>query len=504
MNEEAKNSPAPQENSPVQGQPNRPRKAHSRAKRPAWVKKVTVVLAVCALGVAAYLIVPEIASSASLEKIQQDLVDVRGRLSEAVSARSRAEQALEKAKGDLEGAVGRLQVAEADVAAHKVKVTAGEKFIAQLTTKLDEANRVQAETAQQLAAVSKDKAQAESNAAEAKRRTEAMGTELAAAQATALELGEARKSLQSANASLSSELKSTQSHRDNLTRMLDVLSFGNAAALPPKPSSWPGERPVTEKELIAHMGHPSVSFGKGQQMEMKWDSKHSAWLADGIVTQIDGKPVTRALLTSVASHHPKPIPAPGAWRVEQGQDLHYAELVSMFGRPERVAGTGKGFTAWWTIGAWARTVHATVAEGVVTEFDGRPVNPAACCELVRHRAQAYKTASGTVQAEVAAAREFYKRAGGIIGEELAKEAQRLRRDGITLRGWKLAPFESVGTWVARTSALADTTTLRAAVDCTWVALDGEETTMRRFVVLRTVSKPEGLQRAEYAIFVGRE
>ena len=118
MNEDAKNSPAPQENRPAQGQPDRPQKPHSRAKRPAGVKKVTIFLGVCVLGVAAYLIVPEIASSASLEKAQQDLQDVRARLSEAVAARTQAEQALEQTKADLEGAVGRLQVAEADVAAH--------------------------------------------------------------------------------------------------------------------------------------------------------------------------------------------------------------------------------------------------------------------------------------------------------------------------------------------------------------------------------------------------
>ncbi len=75
---------------------------------------------------------------------------------------------------------------------------------------------------------------------------------------------------------------------------------------------------------------------------------------------------------------------------------------------------------------------------------------------------------------------------------------------MTLREWNLGSLDSVATWIGRTNAPPGSMALRGTVDCTWANASGETTIIRRFVVVRMVSRPEGMERAEYAIFVGRE
>lgn len=504
MSQEAKDSSTPPQSKPPQStppklQPNKPAEAQNEPRRPWWLnKKVVVALAVCGVVAAACLIVPQMARSASLER------DLRQQLSAAASARNALEQELAKANAELVDAAGQIQSAEADVAAHELKVDAAEQFIDQLAEQLEVSQQANEQALAQLEAAERAGDEAKAEATQLGRRAQALSSELAAVQTDARKLREARLGRQAANTRLSGKLRYNLAESADLRRLVDALRFGEPQATLPEPSAWPGEKPITGKQLISFMGQPSVSFKKGRRVEMKWGRKHTAFAIDGIVIEIDGEVATHAVMMSAASYRPAAAPAPARWLAGRGERLHYADLVSMFGQPERVAGTGRLFTAWWTIGAWARRAHATVAEGVVTEFDGRPVDPAVCCELVRHRAQAYKTANVHVQIEVAVARDFYKQAAEIVAAELAKEADKLRRDGVTLRRWKLAPFDSVGAWIAPTNAPAGSMTLRATVDCTWALPDGGETTLRRYAVVRMVSTPEGQQRAEYAIFTGRD
>ena len=193
-----------------------------------------------------------------------------------------------------------------------------------------------------------------------------------------------------------------------------------------------------------------------------------------------------------------------AWRVEKGQSLHYADLVGMFGPPERLAGTADAFTAWWCVGAWARSAAAKVVEGTVTEFDGRAASPEACCELVRQRTEAYAQATDAVKVESAAARACYDHAAAAVAAEMRKQAAALARDGLTLTTWRLASFDSAGTCVAPLRNPLGSYTVRAAVDCNYVLQDGQASSKRRFVAVTVTPKPEGPQTADFALFAPRD
>jgi len=172
----------------------------------------------------------------------------------------------------------------------------------------------------------------------------------------------------------------------------------------------------------------------------------------------------------------------------------------MFGRPDGTAGTGRDFTAWWCVGAWGRTATAKVVDGVVKEFDGRAADPAGVCELVRQRSQAYRQ-PGQEAAEDA--RKYYERAAWVVGEDLKREAAFQARDGWNLKQWSLAPFDSVGCWMAPVDPVGGAMTLRAVVRCTWVNDNGSVRRDQRYVVVTLTPGPDGLEQTEYAIFQPR-
>lgn len=74
----------------------------------------------------------------------------------------------------------------------------------------------------------------------------------------------------------------------------------------------------------------------------------------------------------------------------------------------------------------------------------------------------------------------------------------MAKDGWTLTAWRMAPYESVATWVGPNSARAGVMTVRSAVDCTWTAQDGTTNTQRRYVVI-TLTGPNA-EPIDYAIF----
>ncbi len=498
MNDEMERTENEQSAPPAMPAANQPGSGESRPPRGAWLKKaLPVVLVAVAFGAAGFLIGPAAASSDSLEQAQQNLRDLHQQVAEAVAARAGLRSELVKLKAELTSASQRVQDAEAAQAASKANLAVAEQSVAQLSVKLKQAEQASAPIQTKLAASQKA-------ATSAKSRAEALTVELTSARDQAKQLQQAGNTLQASNAKLSTDLKSQRAVSGRLERLLGLLDLGDASSEPLGQSAWPAEMPVTEKELMWCMGQPSVSFNKGRDVEMKWGGKHAATVADGMVTTIDGKSATRSMLASVAPKVPATVAAPGPWSVGQGQALDYADLASMFGRPERVAGTGKNFTASWRVGAWGRWASATVADGVVTSFDSKAVSPAACCELVRHRAEAYRNADQAVGAQVALAREAYKLAAGAVADELAKEARSLKRDGVALKEWKLAPFDSVGTWVGRTNVGGGATVVRAAMECTWTSMGGEDTTQRRFVVVTMAERAGRLRSQHCAIFAGRD
>ncbi len=398
MSENVKDSSQPRPADSAQPAPSRPTQASKQPRKPFWKRRIAGLMVLCALAVAAYLIVPQIAESASLQQVQQTVDQLRGQLAEASTARAKLAAETSAAKAELKEAVQRAKSAEADVAAHKLKASAAEKFISELSAKVDEINQAKEQIRKELLQTGERAEQAKADAAQAAQRAQDLSNELASTRKTVQQLSEARRTLEAAKASLTAQLQGSEERSTDLRRLVSSLAFGEPAQ-PEKPSLWPLEKPITQMDLVAWIGEPTVAFEKGRETEIKWGDQHTAAVVDGVASQIDGRMATWSLLTSLAAYHPSPMSPPAEWRVARGGKLHFADLVSMFGQPERVAGTGNQFTAWWTIGAWARKASATVAEGVVTEFAGKPVNPELCCELVRHRAQAYKTPSEAVQAE---------------------------------------------------------------------------------------------------------
>ena len=264
------------------------------------------------------------------------------------------------------------------------------------------------------------------------------------------------------------------------------------------------EMPITRWELARCLGQPTLSFAKGRVLTIRWGKGHTARTVDDVVTDINSKPACRESLATAAGARPWAPSQPGQWRLSKDEPLHYVDLVAMFGKPEKIGGSAARFQACWTVGAWARVVSATVANGVVTEFGGREADPVACCELARHRSEAYKSATPAVNVSTARAHESYRRACRAIAQQLKDEANILARQGLRLAKHSVAPFESVGVWIAPSDGPGDPMTVRAAVDCTWVKQDGTTAEQRRYVVVTLAGRGEKREASEFAVLTPGE
>ncbi len=496
----AQNQASPAADTEAQQAPTKPRKSSSSS----WPRRILPTLIICgALAVAAYLIVPRVATSESVEfteALEQSSEQLSRMLAQAKTLRAE----LKQVKADLAEARTRAEAAEKAAEAKSAELEAAQQRQVGLSRSLEEALQAGEPMRKDLEAARESAAKAEAAADQASKRVEGLTGELAMARQRAEKLGKVNTAIQAARANVVSSLKATRSAMAETKRFLAALEFGDPQAAEPERSLWPGEMPITEKELVWCLGTPSVSVQKDNTVRMHWGTDHVAWLVDGVATEIDGKPAVRALLASKGVERLDAVAPPGPWRFGEGKSLHYADLVGLFGHPERVAGSGSQFTAWWTVGAWARGVSATVEEGVVARFDGGQVDLACCCGLVRHRARAYQNAGKAVQAEVAAAKAFYGQAAAVVAKDLTRKAERRQIDGVTLKAWKLAPFDSVGVWIAPMASRTGAMTLRGALDCTWVQQDGSESTERRYVVVSMVRAEGDLQPVECAVFDGRD
>ncbi len=470
----------------------------SAPKGPSPVRRLLTVLLVAALfGAAGYLVVPRSARSA-LSEADESLRTTKAQLEQTRQARQELSEDLAKTRAELTEA--RTQLAELENSGKAVsgEVEAAKAKIADLESNLGVSKGL-------LRSVKKDVADA---------RREALANEQAADQARTLageleqklngiveqrdDLAKVRQQLLDEQARLTGALATQKRLGTDLTRLLSVLEVGKADHAPVAASA-PGERPITAKELRYWLGQPTVVVQKATGTKMHWGAEHTAIAIDGVVTEIDGKPAVRQLLAGMAKITPTKAGAP--WRIAKDQPVRYVDLLAMFGRPDGTTGMGDEFQAWWSVGAWARTATAKIVNGVVTEFDGRQASPALLCELVRHRAEAYHTPN---RSAAAAARFFYNQAVGVIEEHLTHEAMLQARDGWTLTEWKLADFDSVGTWVAPTKTPVGAMTMRAAVVCTWVAGDGRVSTQQRYVVVTLGSTPKGVKKEDFAMFAPRQ
>ncbi len=473
--------------------------SESKKSIPSWMKTAAPVVAVAVVfGVAGYFITPRSAQSA-LQNSARRLGDVQNRLEKTVAEQKKLDKQLSDTRTELASTVARAAAAAEAAEAEQAKVAAAEKFIAKLNAKLDQEKAANEPLAKGLAEAKKLAADSQTQADQARSRGDALATELLAARAEKERLDKSGSALLSDRSRLADSLASQQQTSAELKRFLAVLEMGKQQPDWTAPTTQgTSEMPITTGELIRRMGYPSLTFQRLDHVEMKWDDKHTVRATDGLVTQIDGKPASRAALSLSPAVRPT-----GDWRIARGEKVYYADLVAVFGRPDRVAGTGGQFQACWTVGAWARQVSATVIDGLVTQFAGRSADGAICCELVRHRTVAYKSADRAVQAD-AAAGEAYKRTFTVVGLSLDEEAARKAHDGVKLVRWNVAPLESVGAWVGPANASAGSTTVRAWVDCTWAESDGSKTDERRYVVVTLFGMDQKTESAECTIFASRD
>jgi len=463
-------------------------------------KLLLSVLAAVLFGVVGYLIVPQSAKS-TLKQVDQTLQDTRAQLARARAAQRKLAAEFKEVSDQLAEARRRIQALAESEKSAKSKVAAAEKFIAELNAKLESARQETAPLREQLAAA---RQAAEKYRAQVKKHASSLQQlqrRLQEVSAQRQQLAAARESLAAEKARLERSLGQERRVKGALVRLLGALDVGRSGR-PPSPPRSPGEMPITVKELEYWMGQPSMTVQEGDRLTMRWGGRHVATAVSGLVTSIDGKPATRAVLASAAPVQPAVGALSGPWRWSSDQTVHYADLVALFGRPEGTSGTGRNFTAWWPVGAWGRTAVARVADGVVKLFDGRPADGEALCRLVPQRGEAY---SRPDQAALEAARRCYKDAAGIVGQYLRRQAELRARDSWHLQKWQLAPFDSVGTWIAPTRVPAEGMTMRAALSCTWVAEDGRVEVQRRYVVV-TISSASaaGSRQEDFAIFEPRD
>lgn len=474
---------------------------------PSWMKKAGPALAVAAVfGVAGYFITPRNAESA-LRQSERNLGDAQRRLKQAVASQKKLEKQLSRSGEELAVAVERAATVAKVAEAQKAKLSAAEKFIVQLSAKLDQAKVANVPLLNSLAEAKKVAAGHKADVEKARTEAKNLTTKLSAAQVEKQKLDKANSALQADRTRLTASLASQKQASAELKRFLASLGLGEETPgrSIPATAQTPSEMPITTGELFRLMGYPSLTLEYSNYVEMKWDGRHTVRATDGLVTTIDGNAASRTALASAAVVRSSASAAPGQWRIRRGQKVYYADLVAMFGRPDQVAGSGGQFQACWSVGAWARRVSATVVDGVVTKFAGRPADGAVCCELARHRIGAYKSAGRAVQANAAAARAAYNRAVSVVGGRLAARADlRARDDGVKLVRWNMAPLDSVGTWVGPANASAGSATVRAWVDCTWAAMDGATTDERRYVVVTLFGKNQQIASAECAIFASRD
>jgi len=452
---------------------------------PGAKRLLSIILAAAVFGVAGYLIAPRSAHSSPTEADASQLVQAQKKFQVAQSELRKLAQKVADADAELAELKSKLGEAVATETAATAKVAAVEKHIVSLSAQLQTAKTANGPMERKLAAAMKHADKCRAQADDAIKKGAELTKALQAATAKRDALAAERKKLLSREAELEKALASHIDQSSSMRRLLNALNMG------PIPTGeaaiGPAEMPLTARELTRAIGNPTLTFQSSAGLEMRWAGEHSATSVDGVVTLIDGKPASRSALAGIAAVPSRVQRPPAAWRLSSKQTLHYADLVELFGKPEQLAGSGNRFMAWWSVGAWARQASATVVNGIVTKFDGKPVDPGALCTLVRHRPQAYRDGgkSLAVKGVWSSATACYTFAAeNILPKRLKEESVQSARDGRHLATWELAPLSSVGTWAAWTdSPDLGGVTLRAALTLNWKDEDGAETTERRYVII---------------------
>lgn len=381
-------------------------------------------------------------------------------INELTSARTLAEQQAKDLAEKLQIVQEQLKQARADADGQAESLAAAEDAVADLTFRLEQSGNSSAPLQTELDKAKSALTEAAGQLAQANQKLEGLDTKLADARRQMGTLQEEQRQFAATKEALSTGLRSQSQIAAQWRDLAGALDFGPAAQT--TAANKPGEMPITVWELTAYAGQPTVSFQDGSKLDVQWGTAHRATLVDQVVTTIDGKPASRSLLPRTQAQITGQTPAP--WRLGGSAEVRFADLAAMFGRPTKLTGTGDNFTATWQFGAWGRSATAKVTSGVVVEFDGRPTDGPTLCNLVRQRAVAYAPDQKAAGEWAEACRTTYRQAATAIGEQIKQEAVRQSQDGVTLKNYALAPFDSSGSWVGPGVGGA---TVRTLVSTTW-------------------------------------
>jgi hypothetical protein len=436
------------------------------------------------------------------QRNEQSLRDTTRQLGEVALAKAKLQDQLKEAGGKVEDLTAQLSSSQQMQTAqqqtlqqYQTKAEQAEQTLAALRT-AQEPLVQQVEQAQQLATLKQQEAAVATKAAEE------FSAQLNQADEQRENLSQDYETARQEKVQLTDELHQQKQTAQQLTALLECLEVQKGHLKTARKAS-PAEPPVTAKELISAMGTPAMTSEKDRVVRLAW-SQHSADVRGGVVEVLDGRPCSRRQLLASGARLPEALPPAEGYRLSKGGSLLYSDMVGLFGKPEAVEGTGRGFTASWAIGAWSRLATATVLDGVVTKFDNRDVDPEEICQLVRQRLAAYPNKVEATQRLCTASEGFYNEAKKWIAQELQRDMSIQRREGLTLKSWSIGDFNSVNTWIAPTTFGPEAMTMRTTLDCTWEAAGGKTTTTRQYAVVTLSLQGAQPTPIECAIFQGRD
>jgi hypothetical protein len=459
---------------------------------------IVLLLLLGGLGVAGYFIVPQVAESALVDK--DELVNTQARTAELKAEKLALEDKIALLRRRLERSAEDVEAAEARAEDQARKLDEAEMYNSRLTEEIEDYRRLVDEKEAELARFREELMAVSAEAAQFEKQARELGFDNAGLTGRVEDLGGRVEALSARNDALDADLAALRADHEDFRRMLGLLEVGSGSV--PAECDRSAQMPVTCKELTAVLGTPEVSISQSDQLLMRWGSGRRARSQAGVVLSVDDTPVDRPSLLTVGGEVLGRAQPAAPWRLagEEGS-ISFVDLVDLFGRPEGVTGSGDDFHAWWTVGAWAQKAAARVVEGQVVAFAGRPADADLVCRLVPQRRQAYQPDNDLAANIAAECRQAYRQAVKLIREEYEARSAVLARDGIRLTRCEVAPFETVGAWVAPSDVVANAYTVRAAVDCTWTRPDETSETTRQFVVVTLIpgQKPE---LKEFALMAG--
>lgn len=469
------------------------------SKHRVWGRVGVLVAMAAAFGVLGWLAGPPRTTKAALQN-EQRLVETKHQLDEAAQAKAKLQQQLRETSNKVDELADQLNSTQQ---LQEVQQKALDDYKARADRAAQELTAAQAAKeplARQIELAQQAAQQVREQAAATGKMAEELNAKLTQVDSEKSQIAQDLETARQEKLRLAEELSQQKRSSEQANALLDCLDVRKGQVRLSKKHN-PADPPVTAKELIAALGAPAITSEKDRVVRMEW-SQHVADVRGGMVESLDGRPCSRQMMLEAGSHLPQALAPAEPYRLQKGESVSYSDMVSLFGKPEAIEGTGRNFNASWAVGAWARNAVAVVSDGIVTKFDGKDADPEEICQLVRQRANAYPNKAEATKRLSTSAQEFYTEAKKHLGQEVLRDISVQRHDGLTLKSWSIGEFNSVNTWIAPTTFAPDAMTMRTTLTCTWEASGGKTSTTRQYAVVTLAPQNGQYVPVECSIFQG--